>query len=799
MSNYNIWNKYIKKENISMDSFCKLYKAQNKEIGKYVTIKEIDKGRIRKDFYKEIEIMNKINSENYVKIKETFDSNEAFYIVMDLFNYNLEEYIKLREKPFSINEIREVLIQLNNVFKIMINENIIHRDLTLSNILISLDSIDKCNIKLDYSLRNVLNIINTETSTKAPLTMAPEILKDEETSNKCDLWSLGIIIYYLLFKEYPYNGKNELMLFKDINSGKKLKKCENEELNDLINKMLKININERISWEEYFNHSFFKQNISQKIVKFPKFNFTCKIHDKIIGYYCKDCKINFCKDCFINHCKHEIISFSKIGLTKAESDKLGNIYKEILENFNKLNKTKNDIIFFLNQIKLIKENNSIYEYDSSNNYKKYYIEYLNSINNQIKVIENIKLFELDLNEEEISKENFIIGEYDINKSNLNEEIQILNCFEEAKKKVSWLTGINNEKELIENCELYLNDKKIDFCFKYKFPKEGKYKIKMIFKRFLKTTNYMFYDCNSIISLDLSKFRTNKVTNMKYMFKNCATLSSINLSNFITNEVINMESMFHNCSSLSSLDLSNFNTSNVRDINFMFNKCSSLISLNLSNFDTSNITDMKYMFNECKSLTSIDLSNFNTSKVIDLTYMFSDCKSLISLNLFNFITNNIIAINSIFKGCSSLTHLELSNFNTCNITKMDAMFQTCTSLKSLDLSNFNTHKVIDMSYMFNYCTSLIFLNLSSFNTENVTDMNNMFSHCYSLTSLNLSNFIINKVINMKEMFSDCTSLKLLDLSKFKNKNDICSDNIFTNLNKSCKIIVEDNSILQKFKE
>ncbi len=37
--------------------------------------------------------------------------------------------------------------------------------------------------------------------------------------------------------------------------------------------------------------------------------------------------------------------------------------------------------------------------------------------------------------------------------------------------------MNNKIDLIKNCELYINDEKIDFCFKYKFPKEGKYKIK----------------------------------------------------------------------------------------------------------------------------------------------------------------------------------------------------------------------------------------------------------------------------------------------------------------------------------
>ena len=48
----------------------------------------------------------------------------------------------------------------------------------------------------------------------------------------------------MLFKEYPYNGKEKSQIIKGKQSYKKLKCCDDEKLNDLLNKMLKININE---------------------------------------------------------------------------------------------------------------------------------------------------------------------------------------------------------------------------------------------------------------------------------------------------------------------------------------------------------------------------------------------------------------------------------------------------------------------------------------------------------------------------------------------------------------------------
>ena len=75
----------------------------------------------------------------------------------------------------------------------MLNENIIHRDLKPSNILIYLDRLDKCLIKLsDYGSSKFINLSNTITNSinGTPITMAPEILKGENYNFKSDIWSL---------------------------------------------------------------------------------------------------------------------------------------------------------------------------------------------------------------------------------------------------------------------------------------------------------------------------------------------------------------------------------------------------------------------------------------------------------------------------------------------------------------------------------------------------------------------------------------------------------------------------------
>ena len=378
MNSVNIWDKYEKIKKMSSS----LYKGKNKEKGNYVVIKEIDKIQFNKDYkISEKEFMDLINKEKLISIIEIINSRDYYYIVMELCLTNLEEYMKIRDKGLTIEELRDFLIELNKILK---TKEMIYRDLNLSNILISLNEINKISIKIsDLGLNKKINEELTMTSTKISYSRSPEIIENYNIHTKSDLWNLGIIIYYLLFKEYPYKGINEIKLLNDIKSGKKLKLSEDNDLNDLINKMICIDLNKRISWDDYFNHSFFK--------KYPQFEFNCKIHSKIIGGYCLNCKNNICEECFNNHLNHNMISFNKIGMNEEEKKMSENLIKEIEINVNKINKMKEDLSLFVGKFKDIKENTNIYENDDKNNFKRYYMKYLEIMKDKSKIEGNLNI------------------------------------------------------------------------------------------------------------------------------------------------------------------------------------------------------------------------------------------------------------------------------------------------------------------------------------------------------------------------------------------------------------------------
>ena len=138
-------------------------------------------------------------------------------------------------------------------------------------------------------------------------------------------------------------------------------------------------------------------------------------------------------------------------------------------------------------------------------------------------------------------------------------------------------------------------------------------------------NYMFRDCSSLQTLDLSGFDTSKVTSMYFMFKRCRKLEKIDLSGFDTSEVKNMNSMFGDCSSLQTLDLSGFDTSKVVRMDSMFDGCSSLQTLDLSGFDTSKVTSIYAMFEYCSGFVDLNLNNWNISSVTSCSSAFYACR------------------------------------------------------------------------------------------------------------------------------------------------------------------------------
>ena len=203
---------------------------------------------------------------------------------------------------------------------------------------------------------------------------------------------------------------------------------------------------------------------------------------------------------------------------------------------------------------------------------------------------------------------------------------------------------------------------------------------------LQKIDKMFEFCSGLKSIDLSKFDTSKVSNMQNVFYKCTSLESVTLPENLQN-VEYMNYMFSECSSLKSIDLSNCNLTSVVYMSYMFNGCTSLESVSFPE-SLQNLMNTQYMFYECSSLSSIDLSNIALSKVNNMHAMFHSCTKLESVIFPKSGPQGLTDMVNITNNCSSLTSIDFSMFKINEMCSILFFIEACDSLVAIDFPIFD---------------------------------------------------------------------------------------------------------------
>ena len=259
---FNIKEYIVDRKRIGKGSFSTIYKCRHYNSDKEYALKEItiDKNKNKLNIKREFEIMRKLNHENIVKIHDVIIDKHLnnIYFIMDYYEYgDLSNF--LNKKPLKEKFTRKYIKQLSNGLSYLLDNNILHRDLKPQNILLSRNY----DIKItDFGFATYYNkdtIINTLCG--SPMYMAPEIITRNGYDYKSDLWSVGIIMYEMIHGYTPFNVHNFIDLIKEIKKKNIVVKVEvSEECLELIYSLCKINPNERISWNDFFDHKWFNNN-----------------------------------------------------------------------------------------------------------------------------------------------------------------------------------------------------------------------------------------------------------------------------------------------------------------------------------------------------------------------------------------------------------------------------------------------------------------------------------------------------------------------------------------------------------
>ena len=182
----------------------------------------------------EIKILKQLDNINIMKLYEVIKTDKFQYLIMEYIEgISLLEIIKKEKEHFLEEKLAlKYFKQIVQAIEYCQSKNICHRDIKLENILTIKEDIVKL---IDFGFAVITNKETYQTLLcGSPSYMAPEIVKREKyIAQYSDIWSLGVLLYSMLYGRFPFKGKTQKELFENI------KKCQVEFPDD-------IKVNEKI-------------------------------------------------------------------------------------------------------------------------------------------------------------------------------------------------------------------------------------------------------------------------------------------------------------------------------------------------------------------------------------------------------------------------------------------------------------------------------------------------------------------------------------------------------------------------
>ena len=455
----NIKDNYEIGKKIGGGSYGIVFLSLNKRTGEKVAIKVMkklkkDNKTLNKDILKEIEMLKTLDHQNIINIFEFYEGDYNFYIITEYCQSgNLLDKINKTNLQISESRTSVIIFQILSAINYCHQRNIIHRDLKPENIMLDNNSTNGYPyVKLiDFGTAKFRETEYENQLIGSPYFIAPEVI-DKKYTNKCDIWSIGIILYFIISKKKPFTGFSLKEIFNSIKEDEINLKTGafnfvSDELKDLLKKLLTKNPDERISADEALQHKWFAINKTKE--KLSKLD-TKEINgllDNIKNYFPN----NFLQQTSLlylvnNYPNEETVKKASSLYIKLDKDNNGIIdYNEFVNGLEILFKEKGENIeknYLINCYNRIDSNNNgKIEYDefiraainkkeflSPSLMKQAFEHFDNDKSGSITINDMIKVFGFNTNSNNLNEFQKIIDECDINKNGsieLNEFITIM--------------------------------------------------------------------------------------------------------------------------------------------------------------------------------------------------------------------------------------------------------------------------------------------------------------------------------------------------------------------------------------
>lgn len=207
-------------------AFASVSLVKRKEDSKIYALKKVKitqmSGKEKENALNEIRLLASVPHVNIIGYKDSFFDEETrlLCIIMEYaddgdLEGKIQKHIK-NKTNFPENEVWSILIQITQGIKALHDNKIMHRDLKSANIFMMKNGLLKLG---DFNVSKVIKNSNHHTQTGTPYYCSPEIWSDKPYDYKCDVWSVGCVVYELCALRPPFGGNSLDQLYKNIMKG----------------------------------------------------------------------------------------------------------------------------------------------------------------------------------------------------------------------------------------------------------------------------------------------------------------------------------------------------------------------------------------------------------------------------------------------------------------------------------------------------------------------------------------------------------------------------------------------------